>query len=64
MTRQKTLTPSGALDPLRTLNRLTEVAIEVFARHLNSAECCVICGTGWPCQQEVLADHNLAVLSP
>lgn len=62
MTRQKTLTPDGALDPLPVLDRLGELAVEVFAHHLNSAEYCVICGTGWPCQQVVLADHNLAVL--
>jgi hypothetical protein len=62
VTRQKTLTPNGALDPLPTLDRLTEVAIAVFASHLNCSECCAVCGTGWPCQQVVLADHNLAVL--
>lgn len=62
MTRQKTLAPDGALDPLPVLDRLSELAVEVFAHHLISAECCVICGTGWPCQQVVLADHNLAVL--
>ncbi|MEV6717262.1 hypothetical protein AB0M48_35125 [Lentzea sp. NPDC051208] len=62
MTRQKTLTLVGALDPLRTLDRLTEIAVAVFACHLNTAECCTVCGTSWPCQQVVLADHNLAVL--
>jgi hypothetical protein len=62
MTRQKTLAPSGALDPLPALDRLTEVAVAVFAEHLSCSECCVICGTGWPCEQVVLADHNLAVL--
>ncbi|NKE55379.1 hypothetical protein FXN61_00460 [Lentzea sp. PSKA42] len=58
--------PAGASDPLPTLDRLAEVAIAVFDEHLNSAECCAICGTGcgtgWPCEQVVLADHNLAVL--
>ncbi len=62
MTRQKTLTLAGASDPLPTLDRLAEVAIAVFDEHLNFAECCAICGTGWPCEQVVLADHNLAVL--
>lgn len=34
MTRQKTLTLVGALDPLTTLDRLTEIAVAVFACHL------------------------------
>lgn len=62
MIRQKTLTLPGDLDQLPALDRLTEVALAVFAEHLNCSECCVVCGTGWPCEQVVLADHNLAVL--
>jgi hypothetical protein len=60
--RQKTLTSSGALDPLSTLDRLTNVTVAVFGVHRSGATCCAICGTGWPCGEVVLADHNLAVL--
>lgn len=62
MIRQKALTLPGGLDPLPAFDRLTEVALAVFAEHPNSAERCAICRTSWPCEQVVLADHNLAVL--
>ncbi|MCP2245716.1 hypothetical protein LX86_004456 [Lentzea aerocolonigenes] len=62
MTRQNTVTPSGALDPLPALDHLSEIAIAVFETHLSHAERCVGCGTSWPCEQVVLAHHNLAVL--
>jgi hypothetical protein len=60
--RQKTLTLPGDLDQLPALDRLTEVALAVFAEHPNAAERCAVCRTSWPCEQVVLADHNLAVL--
>jgi hypothetical protein len=62
MTRQKTLMLVGALDPLPVLNRLTEIAVAVFDTHQSHAACCVVCGANWPCEQVVLAHHNLAVL--
>lgn len=61
MIRQKTLTSSGALDPLPTLDRPTNVTIAMFEIHRSDATCCAICGTG-RCGEVVLADHNLAVL--
>lgn len=60
--RQKALAPPGGLDQFPELDRLAELAIAVFTKHVSDADCCAVCGTGWPCEQVVLADHNLEVL--
>lgn len=40
--------------------RLTAAA--VLDRHTREHHECVVCGTLWPCDQALLAEHNLAVL--
>ena len=61
MIRQKTLTCGRALDPLPTLDRLTEAAIEVVEVHRRDATCCAGCGIGSVWGEVVLAGRDLAV---
>lgn len=41
---------------------LRAVATAVLNEHINDADLCAICGSTWPCERVLLADHNLAVL--
>jgi hypothetical protein len=43
------------------LAKLHALAAVVLGKHQNNSDLCAICGTAWPCQRVVLADHNLAV---
>jgi hypothetical protein len=44
------------------LDRLSALASTVMNTHGNDADLCAVCGSAWPCDSVVLADHNLAVL--
>lgn len=41
---------------------LTSLAATVLCKHIGDAGLCVVCGSAWPCERVVLAEHNLAVL--
>jgi hypothetical protein len=43
------------------LTKLHALATIVFDEHQNNSDLCAICGTAWPCERVVLADHNFAV---
>lgn len=44
------------------LELLSSLATVVLGTHTNAADLCAVCGSAWPCERVVLADHNLAVL--
>lgn len=41
---------------------LSLLAVTVLNEHINQAGLCAVCGSAWPCESAVLADHNLATL--
>lgn len=41
--------------------QLLVLATSVMNEHVNEQGLCVICGSAWPCERAVLAEHNLAV---
>jgi hypothetical protein len=55
MTRPASTPVSIVLDQMRSL------ATRVITEHLNHDGVCVACGRRWPCEQVILADHNVAV---
>jgi hypothetical protein len=38
------------------------IATTVLNEHVNDANLRAICGSAWPCERVLLADHNLTVL--
>jgi hypothetical protein len=44
------------------LTQLLELATSVINEHVNDQGLCAVCGSAWPCERAVLAEHNLAVL--
>jgi hypothetical protein len=48
---------------IRELTQLVDLATAVMHEHHDDHGLCVICGSAWPCERVVLADHNLAVTS-
>jgi len=44
------------------LEHLGQLAMVVLNDHTNQAGLCAICGTAFPCDSAVLAEHNLALL--
>lgn len=41
--------------------RLLETASDVLNEHTNQHDLCAVCGSAWPCERAVLAEHNLSV---
>jgi hypothetical protein len=46
------------------LTQLLKLATTVIGEHVNDHGLCAVCGSAWPCERAVLAEHNLAVLTP
>ncbi len=44
------------------LTSLRTAATREITEHLNDDGLCAICGSAWPCERVVLAEHNLALL--
>ena len=44
------------------LEALSPLAVTVLNEHTNDADLCAVCGSAWPCEQAVLAEHNVAAL--
>lgn len=42
------------------LVHLISTATSVMNRHVNDQGLCAICGSAWPCERAVVAEHNLA----
>ena len=48
-------------DPETTLEALFALATQVLNEHVNDHDLCAVCGSAFPCERAVLADHNLAL---
>ncbi len=44
------------------IEQLIALAARVINEHVNDRDLCAICGSAWPCEQAVFAEHNLATL--
>ena len=44
------------------LEHLAQLATVVLNEHMNQAGLCAVCGTAFPCDSAVLAEHNIALL--
>ncbi|MDQ3405640.1 MAG: hypothetical protein M3548_19985 [Actinomycetota bacterium] len=49
-------------DPTLTVLERWALATRVLGERTNDCDLCTVCGSAWPCERVVLADHNLAVL--
>jgi len=45
------------------LDQLRSLATRMLNEHTNDHDLCAVCGSAWPCERAVLADHNLALTS-
>jgi hypothetical protein len=45
---------------LPKLAQLISTATSVINEHIDDQGLCAICGSAWPCERAVVADHNLA----
>jgi hypothetical protein len=51
------------LDELRLeLEHLARLAANVLNEHINGDGLCAVCGSAFPCESAVLAEHNVALL--
>jgi hypothetical protein len=57
--RTTVLPTNGCYSP--DLASLCAAAVQEITEHLNYRGLCVICGSAWPCERAVLAEHNLAL---
>lgn len=61
MARQNEIAPIAVLDCAPgTFERISSLATVVFNEHTDNSGLCAVCGSAWPCELVVLADHNLA----
>lgn len=44
------------------IDKILSLATRVLNEHTNELGLCAVCGSAWPCQSVILADHNLAGL--
>lgn len=44
------------------IENLAHLAMVVLNEHASEAGLCAVCGTAFPCDSAILADHNLALL--
>jgi hypothetical protein len=45
------------------IDRLRALATRTLNEHQDDRGLCAVCGSAWPCESVVLADHNLAFTS-
>jgi hypothetical protein len=62
MTVQRHATEPVQASAPAELEALSSLAVTVLNEHTNDADLCAVCGSAWPCEQAVLAEHNLAAL--
>jgi hypothetical protein len=46
---------------LDKMDRLRQLAAQILSEHTNQDERCAVCDCAFPCDQAVLAEHNLAL---
>ena len=44
------------------LTHLAQLAAAVLNEHVNDSGRCAVCGSAFPCQSAVLAEHNMALV--
>jgi hypothetical protein len=44
------------------IEQLIALATRVLNEHTNDHDLCAVCGSAFPCERAVLAEHNLSVL--
>lgn len=44
------------------LDTLIALATHALNTHTNDGDLCAVCGSAWPCERAVLAEHNLAAV--
>jgi hypothetical protein len=49
---------------LSEVARLISIATSVINEHVNDQGLCAVCDSAWPCERALLAEHNLAALTP
>lgn len=55
--------PTTTLDDLVSeFIKLAELATRVMNEHTNDRDLCAVCGSAWPCERVVLAEHNLSIV--
>jgi hypothetical protein len=42
------------------VRQLLSTATRIIDEHVSEHGLCVICGSAWPCERAVVAEHNLA----
>jgi hypothetical protein len=47
---------------LTELVKLVNLATVVMNEHKNDGGLCVVCGSAWPCERVLFADHNLELI--
>jgi hypothetical protein len=63
LTSHKATQTIPVLDPLPVvLELMGELAASVLNEHIDETGLCVVCGSAWPCERVVLAEHNLAMI--
>lgn len=40
------------------LEALSSLAVTVLSEHTNQADLCAVCGSAWPCERVMLAEHS------
>lgn len=45
------------------IKKLRALAMKTINEHTNDRGLCAVCGSAWPCELGVLADHNLDLSS-
>jgi hypothetical protein len=53
--------PTGDYFPPE-LKQLSATAADVLRAYVADQGRCTVCGSAWPCERAVLAEHNLAAL--
>jgi hypothetical protein len=54
----ETITTTRADSVIEALHQLATV---VLGEHINEQGLCVVCGSAWPCERVILADHNFEI---
>jgi len=54
------LLPNPQVAWLDALAPMRATAVRVLTQHVSGEGRCLVCGSAWPCDRAVLAEHNLA----
>ena len=55
-------TTDAPTDLIAELKALRDLATQVINEHVNDNALCAVCGSAFPCELAVLAEHNLDLL--